>query len=145
MARGLVYLNTLGVIVLAVLASVQWWNNRAEHALLVEEHRAHLESEASYAEARKRADSLDGDVQRLKAGVLDAQKAADEASAARLLLEGQLKTMTAERDQLKEQVAKWEAAVNERDARLTKLSSELKEARARLDEAIQRLKSEKKQ
>ena len=139
MLRGLAFFNTLGILILAVVACLQWWANRAQHEQFLEEHRARQASETELAEIQKRAASLDGDVERLKAGLTDAQKAADDGSAARQEAETQLKALTMERDQLRQHLAKWEAAVRDRDARVEELSRQLKEARARLDEAIKRI------
>ena len=137
--RGLTLINICGVIILGSLTIVQWWNNRVEHERLVEEHRQRLASENELEELRKRATSLEGDVERLKAGITDAQKAADENNRAKTQMETEKKTVAAERDQLKDQLTKWEAAIKDRDARLGELSNQLREARARLDEAIKRL------
>lgn len=144
MPRGLILFNSIGVLVLALIAGLQWWNNLAQHEQFQEERRAHVACETELTELRQRAESLDGDVLRLKAGLTDAQKAANEASTARPELEGQIKVLTAERDQLKQQLAMWETAVKDRDIRITTLSAQIKEARARLDEAIQRLEGKKK-
>lgn len=137
--RGLVIINICGVVLLGSLTVVQWWNNRVEHERLVVEHRQRLACENELDELRKRAASLEGDVERLKAGITDAQKTAEENSTAKTQVETEKKTVTAERDQLKEQLAKWEAAIKDRDAKLGELSNQLREARARLDEAIKRL------
>jgi chromosome segregation ATPase len=145
MPRGLVLLNTTGVFVLAVLVAVQWWDNRAEHERFMTENHARQEAESQLSDTKKRVASLEGDVERLKAGLADAQKAADEASTARTKLEGDLKVMTAERDQLKTELAKWQAAVKDRDGRIATLSAQLRETRAKLDEAVQRLEGKKKE
>ncbi len=145
MPRGLILLNTIGVFVLATLAAVQWWDNRAEHARFLDENRTRQAAESELAETKKRVASLEGDVERLKAGLADAQKAADEASTARAKLEIDLKAMTAERDQLKTELAKWQAAVKDRDARIATISAQLRETRLRLDEAVQRLEGKKKE
>ncbi len=143
MSRGLALFNALGVAILAVVACLQWWSNRAQHEQFLEEHRVREASETELAEVRKRATSLDGDVERLKAGLTDAQKVADEGSTARQQAETQLKTLTMERDQLRQHLAKWEAAVRDRDARVEELSKQLKESRERLDEAIKRIEGKK--
>jgi chromosome segregation ATPase len=127
------------VLLLGSLAVLQWLDNRAEHDRLVEEHRLRLARETELDDLRKRATGLEGDVQRLTAGLTDAQKAADENSTGRQQAETEKKAVTAERDQLKEQHTKWETAIKDRDAKLEELSKQLRETRARLDEAVKRL------
>jgi septal ring factor EnvC (AmiA/AmiB activator) len=124
--RSLYFVNAAGVLALSVLAGIQWSQNRDQHHQLLD---------------------LEGDIQRLQTALLDTQKTADETSTALQQKTGELARVLAEneppgaRAEALAQIESWKKALAERDERLKTLNTQLGETRARLEEAIQRLKS----
>ena len=142
--RLLPILNLFGCVLITGIIVAQW----------LKEHRLDDTISGLYKELattrdlldteQKRASALESDVVQLKESVqatMDARKESEEALA-KIIAEGDaLKAVAASADQAnQEQVTVWQKAVNERDEKIRSLNESLKTTRARLDEAIAKLK-----
>ncbi len=140
-ARILPILNSIGCLALTGLVVSQWCKERNYlHEKLV------LESAVTAAKDRlenetKHSAALGRDIVALKETIEITRKSTEEST--RILAEqnnrsGNLETeLTAAREQVKT----WEASIAARDAKLRNLNADLTATRARLDEAIAKLKS----
>lgn len=140
-SRVLPILNLIGCLALTGLVVVQWRKERAMDGTL-----AGLKSELSTAKRQAAEDAkhraaLERDIAVLKESIEATQKAAETSDrnfAEKDQLATQLQTEIAA---AREQVAAWEAALKQRDERIRALDADLTKTRARLDEAVIRLKA----
>ncbi len=138
--RVLPILNAVGCLALTVLVVVQW---QREHETGRVVDRLRNEIAAAHAraaeDARHRA-ALERDISVLKEAIESIQRAAEE-SALELEEQQQLNaSLQAEVAATGDQLAAWEAAVKQRDQRITTLNEELERTRQRLEEAVARLR-----
>jgi len=138
--RVLPILNAVGCLALTVLVVVQW---QREHETSRVVDRLRNEIAAAHAraaeDARHRA-ALGRDISVLKEAIESIQRAAEQ-SALELEEQQQLNaSLQAEVAATGEQLAAWEAAVKQRDQRITTLNEELERTRQRLEEAVARLR-----
>lgn len=139
-ARFLTILNTLGCLALIGLVIAQWRKERglesSLHAIVSERDSA-LQQVHALEERRK---ALENDISALKEALASTQKAA-ESAANELSSKSELAAkLQVDLDAAGKQVATWEQAVKDRDARIDTLHGELTKTRTRLDEAITKLK-----
>jgi chromosome segregation ATPase len=139
-SRVLPILNAIGCLILTGLVVGQW---RKEHALVT--RTAELEArlatckEDAAAEAA-RATALERDISVLKESIEAVQKSAEQSAAALSAKEIEASSLQTESAAAREQLKAWEEAIAARDERLRKLNEELTATRARLDQAISKLK-----
>lgn len=140
-SRPLVFANTLGCLLLAALAFVQWRRelNLTRERGTLQEQLVEVRRERSDEQAR--GDALRRDVGLLKESVALAQQAAERHAGELAAKEQTAQRLQGELDAARLQVEAWEEALQSRDARITTLQGELAAARKRLDEAVERLKS----
>ncbi len=139
-SRLLPVINLVGCLALAGLVVVQW---RREHVLDMATaglRKELAESRAQTAEEAERRAALERDIVVLKESMEATQLAAETSArnlAAKQQLAGQLE---AELAAARQQVTAWEQALKQRDERIGALDAELAKTRARLNEAVARLK-----
>jgi chromosome segregation ATPase len=139
-SRLLPVINLVGCLALAGLVVVQW---RREHVLdmaTADLRKELAESRAQTAEEAERRAALERDIVVLKESMEATQLAAETSArnlAAKQQLAGQLE---AELAAARQQVTAWEQALKQRDERIGALDAELARTRARLNEAVARLK-----
>jgi chromosome segregation ATPase len=138
--RVLPILNALGCLVLTGLVLVQW---KKEHALVGEVVALEAElgtARVQAAEEAARAAGLVRDIAVLKESIEALQKSAEQSAGALAAKEIEASGLQAETTAARDQLKVWEEAIAVRDARLRELDKELAATRARLDEAIARLR-----
>jgi hypothetical protein len=139
-SRLLPVINLVGCLALAGLVVVQW---RREHVLDMATaglRKELADSRAQTAEEAERRAALERDIVVLKESMEATQLAAETSArnlAAKQQLAGQLE---AELAAARQQVTAWEQALKQRDERIGALDAELAKTRARLNEAVARLK-----
>jgi len=139
-SRLLPVINLVGCLALAGLVVVQW---RREHVLDMATaglRKELADSRAQTAEEAERRAALERDIVVLKESMEATQVAAESSArnlAAKQQLAGQLE---AELAAARQQVTAWEQALKQRDERIGALDAELAKTRARLNEAVARLK-----
>ena len=140
-SRILPVLNLIGCLAITGIIVTQWLRE-VRHNEKIERLDNELSDARALAEAeRKRADTLQGDVDQLKDSVesiMQARREAEEDMAARIAASDARVEETAKAAE--EQIASWQKAVADRDARIRQLDSQLAATRERLDEAIGKLK-----
>lgn len=138
MSRALTWLNLAGVAVLAVLCAFQWRANRALNLDVNALRKTGYAQTTRIAEQDKALAGLAADLEGFRGQITRAHAElrdtveklhASETAAARL---------HAERDQLRESLGRWTAAVQERDERLAEANDRIREAGARLTEAVEK-------
>lgn len=139
-ARVLTILNTLGCLALASLIAMQWFKERTmlSEITAIARQRDAARKETQTLETRRA--TLERDIATLKEALAATQQAAETATSeltAKSEISQQLQT---DLNTARSQVTAWETAVKERDTRIETLQSELAKTRARLDEAIAKLK-----
>ena len=136
-SRFLPILNLVGCLALTGLVVTQWNKERGLGDDLAKlRTRLAAATDLAAAEA-KRAAALERDIEVLKESIESTQKAAEEAARNSAELET---TREAEAAAAREQVKTWQAAIDERDAKLRELNADLTATRQRLDAAIAKLK-----
>jgi predicted nucleic acid-binding Zn-ribbon protein len=140
-ARVLPILNAIGCLVLTGLVAVQWHKERALNSDMDQLGSQLSDARRQAADETSRRTALERDIAVLKESIEATQKSAESAAsdlAAKQELAEKLQTDLSAATQ---QVAAWEAALKERDAKITQLNSDLAATRQRLDEAIAKLKA----
>ena len=139
-SRLLPVINLVGCLTLAGLVVVQW---RREHMLDMATaglRKELADSRAQTAEEAERRAALERDIVVLKES-MEATQLAAETSARNLATKQQLVgQLEAELAAARQQVTAWEQALKQRDERIGALDAELAKTRARLNEAVARLK-----
>jgi chromosome segregation ATPase len=139
-SRVLPVLNLVGCLALTGLVVLQWRKERSMVGSL-----AGLKSELATArhqaveDAKHRA-ALERDIAVLKESIEATQKAAETSARNFAEKDQQATQLQTEIAAAREQVTAWEAALKQRDERIQTLDGDLAKTRARLDEAITRLK-----
>jgi chromosome segregation ATPase len=140
-SRVLPVLNLIGCLALTGLVVAQWRKELASDTAI-----AGLKSElavarSTAAEEAKRCAALERDIAVLKEAIEATQKSAETASRG-LAEKAQLNsTLETELVAARGRVTAWETAIRERDERIRTLDADLTKTRARLDEAVIRLKA----
>ncbi len=124
MNRFLAIFNGLGVGVLAVLCAVQWQANSRLENIVEQLDKTRIEQSAKIAEQDRT----------LKDNAADLEDLRQRLS----MSESQLEKATAEGTQLKATLAKWMAAVKERDAALKQAGERIQKLAGERNEAIQK-------
>jgi chromosome segregation ATPase len=139
-SRVLPVLNLVGCLALTGLVVLQWRKERSmvgtfeglKSELATARHQA--------AEDAKHRAALEGDIAVLKESIEATQKAAETSARNFAEKDQQATQLQTEIAAAREQVTAWEAALKQRDERIQTLDADLAKTRARLDEAITRLK-----
>lgn len=139
-ARFLPVLNLIGCLALTGLVVTQWRTERSKEAAL-----ADLKSQLAAARHQAKEDAkhraaLEHDISVLKESLEATQKAAEAATRELEQKEQHITQLQAAESAARTQLAAWEEAVKQRDERIRALETDLTKTRARLDEAVIRLK-----
>jgi len=139
--RVLPLLNAIGCLLLAALIVAQWQRERALNAST-----DHLASELAATRATalaesRRAAALERDIAVLKEAITATQSAAEESARARAESHTHATHHAAEAEAARTQLASWQTAVAERDAKLLELNAQLSATRQRLTEALDKLRA----
>lgn len=139
-SRVLPILNAIGCLILTGVVLGQW---KKEHALVSEvvamETQLGALREQAAAEAA-RSTGLVRDISLLKESIEAVQRSAEQSAGALAAKEIETGDLQAETTAAREQLKVWEEAVATRDTRLRDLGEQLAATRARLDEAITKLR-----
>ncbi|MEO8615319.1 MAG: hypothetical protein ABI600_09275 [Luteolibacter sp.] len=140
-SRFLPIVNAIGCLVLTGLVVAQWAKERT-HLREIQQLQSQLVlSEQKLADEFKQSAGLEKDIAGLKESI-DLTRKSSEQAAISLIDQARLTDrFQAELSAAREQVNAWEASINERDAKLLRLNSDLIATRERLNEAISKLKA----
>jgi len=136
MSRSLTLFNLLGVLALTVLCVLQWRTNRD----------LNLDVEALQLTRQTQAAKIDEQARSLRDLNADLDRFREQLGAASLSVKdtterlqgGQrvITQLTRERDQLKDSVAQWTAAVTTRDDRLREANDRIRDLSTRLNDTV---------
>ena len=139
MNRVLQIVNFIGVLLVAGLCALQWYDNGQLHAQGEDLERTRQEQAAKIAGQDKAIqgctadlDDLRGMLSKSDAELKDTQAKLAAETAGRNRLAAARDELTAERDQLKSAIEKWAAAVAQRDDALKQLGDQVKQANEQL-------------
>lgn len=140
-SRFLPILNLVGCLLITVVIVAQWFKERELVGRIKTISQELVAAREQTADAENRAVALERDVIQLKESIEATAQARKEAEeeAAKITTEHNEK-MAALAIASEEQVKTWQAAIAERDTKITELSDSLGATRKRLDEAIAKLK-----
>lgn len=133
-SRVLPIVNAIGCLALTGLVVSQW---RQERVRIQENLQLHSELSLvrdQLATETTRSAALERDISALKESIELSRKSTAESANALVERDKQLSAA-------RESIQTWEAAITARDAKLRELHEELVSTRARLDEAVARLKA----
>lgn len=146
--RGLTLVNAAGCVILGLLLVLQWRKERALDGRIQELQASWVASQDQTAAARERADVLEREQAMLKESIASLQQALATSGQLLAQRDAQLADlgakMAVEQQQvatLEDQLKSWQRAVTLRDERIHTLTTDLTNARRRLDEAIAKLKA----
>ena len=138
MNRALTWINLAGVAALAVLCALQWRTNRALNLDINALQQTGQTQAARLAEQDKNLAGLASDLDSFRTQITRAHAELRETSAKLHTSETAVAQLTADRDQLQENVARWTAAVQVRDERIGEANHRLREVGGRLCEAVEK-------
>lgn len=138
MSRTLTWLNLAGVMALAVLCVFQWRTNRALNLDVNALEKTSQLQTAKIGEQEKNTQGLSADLENFRTQLTRAQTELRDTSAKLLAGERDNAQLTAERDQLKDNVEKWTAAVHVRDERIAEANDRIHEIGHRLKEGAEK-------
>lgn len=138
MSRSLTWINLAGVAVLAGLCGFQWRANRALNLDVNALQKTGIAQAARIAEQDKTLAGLASDLDSFRTQLTAAHAQLRDTSEKLHTSETAVSQLTAERDQLKEAIATWTAAVQIRDERITEANDRIREVGGRLQEAVEK-------
>jgi chromosome segregation ATPase len=148
-SRILPIANLIGCLLITGIIIAQWLKERGIQDRVVVLNEQLASARETLEAEQKRATALESDVAQLKAAVeatFQARKQSEEAMA-KLIAEREAQAATAanavasNQETIVKQTEVWEKALAERDAKLRELNASLTATRARLDEAVGKLKA----
>lgn len=136
MSRRLQIVNLLGVLALATLCVFQWQRDRRLNHQLGANEKIRQAQEQQLAENAKTISGLTDDLTQFKSDYTTARTELKELQDKLRAAERENTQLIRERDQLKDSVTNWAAAVAARDERLTEANARLRELAGQLNEAV---------
>lgn len=134
-------LNAFGCLLLVGLVVAQWQRERVTQGELVALRTGLVTATTRAAEESKRCSALERDLGVLKEAIAATQQAAETTARDLTGKSIQVTELQTELATAREQVTAWETALKNRDERIAHLSADLTATRARLAEAIAKLKA----
>ena len=138
MSRGLQIVNLAGVIILAAVCVGQWKINRAVNLEANRLEKTRIEQQARIEEQEKTIKGCMADLDTFREQIQTLSKSLKESGAKAAELESKLAHADADREQLKESVAKWTEAVTVRDEELTKARDQIQKLADDRNVAVQK-------
>jgi len=140
-SRILPIINVIGCFLVTGVVIGQWIKERRVSGEIKNLRAEMTSTQENYEKEHKRAEALQGDVNQLKDSVeaMAKAKVEFEASLAKDTEEHNARMQT-ENAHAQEQIQIWQKAIADRDEVIAKLNSNLSATRARLDEAVSKLK-----
>lgn len=134
MSRTLTWLNLAGVVALALLCVFQWRTNRALNLDVNALEKTSQFQAVKIGEQEKNIQGLSADLENFRTQLTRAQAELRDTSDKLSTSERDNAQLAAERDQLKDNIEKWTAAVHLRDQRIAEANDRIHEVGHRLKE-----------
>lgn len=138
MNRRLQWLNLAGVLVLAVVCALQWRRDRAVNLELNSVVKTRLEQQTRLAEQASQIAGLSDDLATFKTQLTRTQQEAAELHNRLAQAERENLQLANDREQLRQSVTNWAAAVAVRDERLATANDRIRELAADLNTSVQK-------
>lgn len=136
MNRPLQYFNLAGVLTLAALCAFQWQINRRVNLEANRLEKTRLELSREIAEQEETIHGCRADLEAFREQLQSTARSLKETESRLRDAERANIQLTAERDQLKENVAKWTDAVKERDEQLAQAREQIQTLAADRNRAV---------
>ena len=144
-SRFLPLLNLVGCLLISGIILAQWLKERGLNAKIDHLNRQLVFSREQSEEETKRATALEHDIVQLKDSIESTVKARKETEDAMAKMiadqKAQIDIVATANQSNQEQVKIWEKSIADRDEKIRVLDAGLTATRARLDEAIAKLKA----
>jgi chromosome segregation ATPase len=138
MNRRLQLLNLIGVLVLAVLCAAQWRRDRQLNLDVSRLEKTRLAQEEQIAAQEKAHAALNADLALFKEQLTLAKAEGEESRRQLRQSEAANRRLTAERDQIRENLTVWTNAVAQRDARIAEANDRIRDLGGRLNTSIEK-------
>ncbi|HEY4245322.1 MAG TPA: hypothetical protein VGM64_00635 [Lacunisphaera sp.] len=135
MSRTLTWLNLAGVVALALLCVFQWRTNRTLNLDVNALEKNRQLQVIKIGEQEMNIQGLSADLENFRTQLTRAQGELRDTSAKLSTGERDHAQLSAERDQLKDNIEKWTAAVRLRDQRIAEANDRIRDAGHRLKES----------
>ena len=136
MSRALTWINLSGVLLLAVLCALQWRTNRALNLQVNSLESTRIAQAAQLDEKAAALRGLTSDLDRFREQLGTTTLSQKDAETKLRASERLAAQLASERDQLKDSIAQWTAAVAARDERLTEASARIRDLSAKLNDTV---------
>jgi len=138
MTRGLQMVNLAGVLILVAVCVGQWKINRAVNLEANRLEKTRIEQQARLEEQEKTIKGCMADLDTFREQIQALSKSLKESGAKAAELESKLAHADADREQLKDSIAKWTEAVKLRDEELTKARDQIQKLADDRNAAVQK-------
>jgi uncharacterized coiled-coil DUF342 family protein len=138
MNRALTWINLFGVAALAALCVLQWRTNRSLNLEINALQKSGQAQASALAEQDKNLKGLAADLDGFREQVVRAHREARVTAEKLHASERLVAELTAERDQLKDSVVTWSAAVKVRDDRISEANERIRDVGRRLEDAVRK-------
>ncbi len=138
MSRTLTWLNLVGVAALAVLCAFQWRANRALNLDVNALQKTGYAQTARIAEQDQALAGLAADLDGFRAQISRAHAELRDLAGKLHASEEAVAHLGAERDHLKDSLARWTEAVQVRDARIAEANDRIRDLGGRLKDAVEK-------
>ena len=141
MNRALTWINLVGVLVLAGLCVFQWRANRELNLQVNDFEATRFAQAAQIDEQTKKLGGIMGDLERFREQLGSTSLSLKDTAAKLRASERLAAQLASERDQLKDAIARWNAAVALRDRRLTEANARISDLGSQLHAAVNKYNS----
>jgi chromosome segregation ATPase len=138
MNRRLQYFNLIGVLALAALCVFQWRMNRRLNLQINRLEKTGISQTAQFNEQSKKLKGTSEDLETFREQLTRANVNLKEQTNKSASNETKIEKLTAERDELKNNLSKWTNAVVERDQRLKENNAQIQKLADDLNNAVKK-------
>jgi chromosome segregation ATPase len=138
MNRALQYSNLFGVLALAVLCAVQWQHDRRLNLQTIQLEKTRQAQQQKISEQEETARGLSTDLADFKQRFKSEHDDLEDAKRKLRENENAIASLTSDREQLKESITNWTAAVARRDALMKEANGRIEELSTQLNASIQK-------
>jgi len=136
MNRALQYLNFFGVLALAALCTLQWQHDRRLNLQAIQLEKIHEAQQQKISDQEETARGLSADLMDFKQRFKLEHDDLEDTKKKLRKNESTVASLTAEREQLRESITNWTAAVSQRDALMKEANSRIEEVSTQLNASI---------
>lgn len=136
--RGLQLFNLAGVLILGAICVGQWQINRKVNLEANRLEKVRIEQQQRFEEQKKTIDGCMADLDTFRQQIKTLSHSLKDSQTKSAQFERKLAQAEADREQLKENIAKWTEAVQQRDEELTRARDQLQKLANDRNSAVER-------